>query len=70
MMSLLCEIVWNRQSLAVVGAFSVPLAAILATAWYRLNKVRYECELKRAMIERGMSADDIERVIAAAPKDD
>ncbi len=70
MMALLSEIVWSRQTIAVCGAFAVPLAAILGTAWYKMNKVRYECELKRSMIERGMSADEIEQVIAAGRKDE
>jgi len=68
MMALLSEIIWSRQTLAVCGAFAVPLAAIIGTAWYKMNKVRYECELKRSMIERGMSAEEIERVMAAGQK--
>ena len=70
MMALLSEIVWNKQTLAVCGAFAVPLAVIIGSAWYKMNKVRYENELKRSMIERGMSAEEIERVMAAGPKDD
>ena len=69
MMALLSEIVWNKQSLAVVGAFSVPLAVIIGSAWYKMNKVRYENELKRSMVERGMSVDEIERVMAAGSKE-
>ena len=56
MMALLSEIVWNKQTLAILGAFSVPLAVIIGSAWYKMNKVRYECELKRSMIERVMAA--------------
>ena len=70
MIALLSEIVWDKQSLAVIGAFSVPLAVIIGSAWYKMNKVRYECELKRSMIERGMSAGEIERVMAAGQKDE
>jgi len=69
MMALLSEIVWNKQTLAILGAFSVPLAVIIGSAWYKMNKVRYECELKRSMIERGMSAEEIERVMAAGSKE-
>ena len=69
MMMLLAEFVWDRQTLAVVGAFSIPLAAIIGSAWYKMNKVRYEIELKRSMVERGMSADEIERIMDAGPKD-
>jgi len=69
MMALLSEIVWNKQTIAVIGTFSVPLAAIIGIAWYKMNKVRYECELKRSMVERGMSVEEIERVIAAGQKE-
>ncbi len=70
MIELLAEIVWDKQTLSIAGAFAVPLTAIVATAWYRINKVRSENDLKRAMVQRGMSADEIERVIAAAPKEE
>jgi hypothetical protein len=70
MQPLLSGIIWDEQTLAVVGAFAVPLAAIIGTAWYKLNKVRYENDLKRAMIERGMSVDEIERVISAGVEKD
>ena len=70
MMALLSEIIWSRQTLAVCGAFAIPLAAIIGSAWYKMNKVRYEIDLKRSMVERGMSAEEIERVMAAGPKDE
>ncbi len=70
MLALLSEIVWDKQSLAVVGAFSIPLAAIIGSAWYKMNKVRYENELKRSMVERGMSADEIERILSAGQKEE
>lgn len=70
MMAFLSEIVWDKQTLSVAGAFAVPLAAIIGGAWYKMNKVRSENSLKRAMIERGMSVDEIERVIAAGPKEE
>ena len=69
MMALLSEIVWNKQTLAICGAFAIPLAAIIGSVWYKMNKVRYEIELKRSMVERGMSVDEIERVMAAGPKE-
>jgi len=69
MMTLLSEIVWDRQSLAVIGAFSIPLAVIIGRVWYKMNKVRYEIELKHSMVERGMSVEEIERVMAAGSKE-
>jgi hypothetical protein len=69
MLTMLSEFVWDKQTLSVMGAFSIPLAVIIGSAWYKMNKVRYENELKRSMIERGMSVEEIERVIAAGSKD-
>ncbi|HEY3244632.1 MAG TPA: hypothetical protein VGM03_14925 [Phycisphaerae bacterium] len=63
MLPFLTEIIWNENTIAIVCVFSVPLAAILGTMWYKATKVRSENDLKRSMVERGMSAQDIERVM-------
>lgn len=66
----LAEIVWDKQTLTVAGAFGVPIVAFISYAWFHANKARSENALKRAMVERGMSAEEIERVIAAGHKAD
>ena len=38
----------------------------ISAYWYRIRKAEIEADLKRAMIERGMSADEIERVLKAS----
>ena len=45
----------------------IPIVAIVATFWYKIAKTTSENELKRTLAERGMSADEIERVVAAKP---
>jgi hypothetical protein len=59
----------NRDSLAIVCGcvMIVLLVAIpaIATAWHKSVKVRADAELKHAMIERGMPAEEIERVLQA-----
>ena len=62
---MLAEIVWDQNSIAVVGVFSIPVIAILASVWSQVERRRSDNELKHSMIERGMSADDIERVMSA-----
>ncbi len=47
---------------AIVAGIGCP---IISSTWLNVEKHRAECELKRAMIERGMSASEIERVLAA-----
>ena len=63
MLPILSEIMWNKETIAIVATFSVPVAAILGGVWFKLSKIRSDNELKRSMVERGMSADEIERVM-------
>jgi hypothetical protein len=43
----------------------VPVTAIIATFWLNAVKVRSRNSLKQSMVERGMSADEIDRVLKA-----
>ena len=45
--------------------FTIPIVAVVGHYWHAAYKVRQETELKRQMIDAGMSADDIVRVLAA-----
>lgn len=70
---MLGEIVWNERTLAIALGCGIPLSAIIGNFWYQAHKARSQNELKRSMVERGMSADEIERVLAAdgsAPRGD
>lgn len=60
----------DPQVLPIIGAFVVPLFILVAHFWYQAQKLRSDNELKRTMVERGMSAEEIERVIAAGSKAD
>ncbi len=64
---MLAEIAWNEGTIAVAGAFVIPIVAIIATFWYKIARVTSMNELKRRMVQRGMSADEIERVLSAGP---
>jgi hypothetical protein len=64
---MLADIDWNTGTVMMVMIFSVPIVAIVAEAWRKVEQARSQNELKRSMVERGMSANDIERVIAAQP---
>ena len=65
---MLAEVVWNAETLGVVLGCGIPIVAIIGMAWCRVARVTSENELKRALAERGMSADEIERVVAAKPR--
>ena len=71
MCSPLSGIVLDSNSIMYALIFGVPVASVLGGFWYKLNKVRSEHDLKRSLVERGMSAEEIERVLAAGgTKDD
>jgi hypothetical protein len=53
------------DQLAILGAFSIPIVIIVGGLWYKIRKMVSENDLKRTMVERGMSVEEIERVLAA-----
>jgi len=53
----------------MIGAFSIPIVAVVGGFWYKIRKTLSENDLKRTMVERGMSAEEIERVLAAHTPD-
>jgi hypothetical protein len=59
------EMIWNAQTLGVVLGCGIPLAAIIGGIWLVALRTRSLNDLKREMVQRGMSADEIERVLAA-----
>jgi hypothetical protein len=65
--NMLAEFVWNTGTIFWICVFSVPVAGIVMDAWAKIERNRSDNDLKRSMVERGMSPEDIERVIAAKP---
>ena len=61
---MLAEIIWNQQTLGVVMALSIPIVAIVGGLWFKIEHVRSDNELKRSMVERGMSVEEIERILS------
>jgi hypothetical protein len=66
---MLAEIVWNQNTIAVAGAFAVPITAILGKFWSQVQRHKSDNVLKRQMIDRGMTVEEIERVLAAKTSD-
>ena len=52
--------------IAVVGAMLVAAIKVIAGSWQRTRCTEIEASLKHDMLERGMSADEIERVLKAS----
>ena len=55
--------------IAVIMGCLIPIVGVIASAWYKAQKVRSENQLKRTLVERGLSADEIERIISAQAKE-
>jgi hypothetical protein len=51
--------------LMMAGGIFIAMIAILSHHWRRARESAYNARLKQLMIERGMSAAEIERVISA-----
>jgi hypothetical protein len=52
---------------AVVLVFSVAAVAVICFTFYAVHKSRADHALKRELLDRGMSADEIATIISAAP---
>jgi hypothetical protein len=50
---------------AIGGGLLVPIVGIIAYSWRKMRHLELEIGLKNEMIARGMSAEEIERVIRA-----
>jgi hypothetical protein len=51
--------------IAIGGGLLIPIVGIIAYSWRRMRHLELEIGLKNEMIARGMSAEEIERVIRA-----
>lgn len=60
----------DKQILTLFMALSVPIIMFVGYFWHKIIKTRSDNELKRSMLERGMSAQEIEQVINAGIEPD
>ena len=64
------DIFSNPAVASIVMVFAIPIVGIVAGVWADVAKNRDLAELKRSMVNRGMSADEITQVIHAGTKKD
>jgi hypothetical protein len=64
------ELLQNAVFLSMAGGVLIVAVTVVPAYWYKARKAALETDLKREMIERGMTADDICRVIEARPGSD
>ena len=66
----LWDSIFRIPQLPIIMGCLIPIVAIIGNVWYKAQKDKQDHDLKRRMLERGMSAEEIERVISAGVKDD
>jgi hypothetical protein len=59
------QLLTNPLFLIFAPATLVPVTAIIAHFWHKAHRESLEASLKHDMLERGMSADDIVKVLQA-----
>lgn len=59
------EKIFSSPFVVPVALFCIPIVAIIAHYWHEVLKTRSNNELKQSMVERGMSAGEIEQVVNA-----
>ncbi len=64
------ESIFDVPQLAIIMGCLIPISAILGYFWHLTQKNKQNNDLKQSMVERGMSAEEIERVISAGAEDD
>jgi hypothetical protein len=52
--------------LPISGAFLVAITAIVAANWRRVRLAELEAALKKDMLDRGLTVDEIERILNAS----
>lgn len=63
--------VFGFPNIAIIMGCLIPISAIIVGGWVGVARQRENAALKRRMIDRGMSADEIERILQAGRgKDD
>ena len=62
---MLSGIVWDEATIAIALGCAIPITAIVGVFWHKTATATSANDLKRSMVERGMSVEEIERVLAA-----
>ena len=53
--------------MAIAGAI-IAVTAVIAVQWRKVRQADFDASLKNDMLNRGMSADEIERVVKASSR--
>ena len=59
------EMIFGMPQIVFVAGVLVGIAAVICTAWCKIEKIRSDKDLKLSMLQRGMSALEIDQVVSA-----
>ncbi len=62
------ESILRPEVLGIIAGCMIPIVALVGAFWSKTQCEKSRDQLKRTMVERGMTADDIERVLVADAK--
>ncbi len=66
---MLADSAWSSlfqlPQIAIVMGSLTGIAVIIGVCWTQVEKTKSKNELKRSLVERGMSAEEIERIMEA-----
>ena len=58
------------EVLGILAVFGLPLAIVIACLCHSIAKINSNNELKRRLVDRGFSVDEIERIINRGTDED
>jgi len=61
---------FKMPNIAIVMGCMIPIASIIAMAWRGIEKTKSDNALKRSLVERGLSIEEIERIVSAGQNKD
>ena len=56
---------FEMPQIAIVAGCVTSIAVVLGVVWYQVERVKSNNELKRSLVDRGMSSEEIERIMEA-----
>ncbi len=64
------EVIFGIPQIIFVAGGLIGIAAVICTAWFKIEQLRSDKDLKLSMLQRGMSAQEIDQVVSAGGQDD
>ena len=66
--------IFEMPQIAIAGGLAIgcliAIAGIIASHWYKAQKLHSDNVLKQTLVERGLSVDEIARIIAAGREEE